>query len=399
VGGPNLAGIAEPLSGLTPLPGAAFELSGRLEGDAVRFAVPSFSARLGPNDLAGTFTVNLENRPFVDADLRSSHLGVPERAPEASEETTSKEPRLVFSDEPLGLEALESLDARIRWTAVEVAIPGLPLRDVAVEGTLEGGTLRLDRIEGTGRNGGHARAGLSISPVAGGYRLHAEGTLAGGRVDLSKTKEGLEQAPSLDVEFEIEGTGPSLHGIAASANGGALFTLGPGRIPSNISDFVTSGVLRGLLDAMNPFRKSSPYTTVECAVAAAGIEGGKATVEPIAARGDKLTIVGRGSVDFDTERIELVWTLKPRRGVGISASSIANPYIKLGGTLSAPSIDAKPLHAAASTGAAVATAGLTVLFKGLYDRITAEKKVCIRALEKAEEQAEARESRANEEER
>ena len=76
----------------------------------------------------------------------------------------------------------------------------------------------------------------------------------------------------------------------------------------------------------------------------------------------------------------------------ISAASITNPYIKLGGTLSSPSIEAKPLEAAASTGAAVATAGLTLIFKGFYDRITAEKKVCVRALEEAERQAAKREA-------
>jgi hypothetical protein len=85
-----------------------------------------------------------------------------------------------------------------------------------------------------------------------------------------------------------------------------------------------------------------------------------------------------------------VWTLKPRKGVGISAGSIANPYVKLGGTLSSPALEVKTLKAVTSTGAAVATAGLTVLFRGFYDRITAEKKVCVEALEKAQRKAEER---------
>jgi hypothetical protein len=67
-----------------------------------------------------------------------------------------------------------------------------------------------------------------------------------------------------------------------------------------------------------------------------------------------------------------------------------NPFIKLGGTLASPKLDAKPLTAAATTGAAVATAGITVLLKGLYDRITAEKRVCAQALKKARERRDAR---------
>jgi len=73
---------------------------------------------------------------------------------------------------------------------------------------------------------------------------------------------------------------------------------------------------------------------------------------------------------------------KPRKGIGLSASMITNPYIKLGGTLSSPSIQLKELQAVASTGAAVATLGLSLVAKGMFDRVTAEKKVCKEALEK-----------------
>jgi len=44
----------------------------------------------------------------------------------------------------------------------------------------------------------------------------------------------------------------------------------------------------------------------------------------------------------------------------------------------------KPLQAVASTGAAVATLGLAVLAKGIYDRITAEENLCTSVLAKAE---------------
>jgi len=61
--------------------------------------------------------------------------------------------------------------------------------------------------------------------------------------------------------------------------------------------------------------------------------------------------------------------------------------------LSSPSLDARPMEAMASTGAAVATAGLTLLLRGLYDRLTAEKKVCVKALEVARRQEQQRAAR------
>ena len=60
---------------------------------------------------------------------------------------------------------------------------------------------------------------------------------------------------------------------------------------------------------------------------------------------------------------------------------ITNPYIKLGGTLSNPAFELKSLEAITSTGVAVATMGVSLVAKGMLDRITAEKKVCKRALE------------------
>jgi hypothetical protein len=63
---------------------------------------------------------------------------------------------------------------------------------------------------------------------------------------------------------------------------------------------------------------------------------------------------------------------------------VTNPYIKLGGTLADPSLELKPLEAVTSTGVAVATLGISLVAKGLFDRITAEKKVCKHALEEIE---------------
>jgi hypothetical protein len=112
-----------------------------------------------------------------------------------------------------------------------------------------------------------------------------------------------------------------------------------------------------------------------------------ARIEPMVARTDVMTLVGSGRIDFATEKIDFQWTAKPRKGVGLSASTITNPYIKLGGTLANPVVEVKPLEAVTSTGVAVATGGLSILGKGLLDRITAERKVCKQALRKAGERA------------
>jgi len=405
VAGPDLAAVLGPVARLSPLPAEPFEASAHVEGSLEQFQATHFAAVLGGSDLEGSVSVRLGGRPYVAAELRSGRLDIPQllegfvdgpaatpASPQLEKGPSRKRGRFI-PDEALALDALRSLDGQVRLTTAELVIPGRLLHDVVIAADLQDGALRVNGIDASDESGGRVTASLSLEPVDAGYRLQISGGIAGGTIDFSKPGQVPDHTPPIDVEFTLEGAGRSLHAIAASADGRALITWGAGRVPSNVAGFVTSDVLQGLLDALNPFRKSSPDTTFECGVVAVNIENGKVVVEPIATSTDKLIVIGRGRIDLDTEQINLVWTLKPRTGVGITASSIVHPYIKLGGTLSSPSLNARPLQALASSGAAVVTSGLTLLLRGVYDRITAERKVCINALDKVRRQVEEREDR------
>jgi hypothetical protein len=406
VEGPDLAALLGPPTGLAPLPADPFALSLHLLGSPGRLASDRFHARLGKSDLEGSVSVRLGDRPFAEADLRSSRLdadrpgGEPGRPPDAGEKepepagTTGGEDDRVIPDRPLSLRALRKVDGRLRLEVDEVTLPGVPIRDVEITGELHDGALTLDHIGVTGVTGGRVTGKLSLAPQGDGYRVRAEARVQDARLVLPSV-ESRESAPSLDMEYELAGVGRSLREVAASADGRALVVIGAGRVPTTRADRASSGVLTALLDALNPFRKSSSYTEFECGVAAAGIDGGKVVVEPIAFRTDKVTVVGHGKLDLGTEDMDLAWTIKPRRRVGISGASVANPYIRLGGTLASPHLEVKPLTAVASTGAAVATVGMTIVYRGIYNRITAEKKVCVDALaqsRKAEGERAARKS-------
>jgi uncharacterized protein involved in outer membrane biogenesis len=405
VAGPDLSAVLGPLTGIAPLSHDSFAGSAHVEGSTERFTSQRFAVRLGETAVEGNVAVRLEGRPFVEAELHSKRVSVrqiqdgfldeppaPGRATPAAPQSKKRE-RLI-PDTPLALSALQRFDAKFTVTAAELLIANAELTEVALAGELRDGALRLDRIQGTGRLGGTADASLDLEPSGDGYALRAAGQITGGRIDLWGAGENLPQTPPIDLELEIVGTGRSLHEIAAGSNGSALIRAGSGRVPGTVDNRLTSGILRGLLEALNPFRKSSPYTEFECGVAAVSVQDGKMTVAPIAVRTDKLTVTGSGRLDLDTERIALGWTLKPRRGVGISASSIANPYIRLGGTLASPSLELKPLDAVVSTGAAVASFGLSVLARGFYDRITAGQDACAKALRKAARETAKREAHA-----
>jgi len=412
--GPDLSATLRPI-GLSRVPAAPFEVSTDLAGSVERFVSRGLAARLGGNDVEGSLQIRLEGKPAVDAELRSGRVDVGEllgeltAQPAASEKPTApatesaaseiptapaaeyaasetpnepateSEQKRLIPDYPLELGALRSFDSKLNLHVAELLIPGRHLRNVVVTGEVRDGGVRLDRFEVSRLEGGHVSGALELEPSGRGYRVAAQGRFVDVRLGASGASR--EKEPPFDVEFQLKGEGRSLRQIAASLDGSVQMTVGPGQF-SNAYGWMSTGVLTTLLDALNPFRKSSPYTNFECGIALATFERGKASVEPLAARTDKLTVVGKGKVDFNTENINLDWTIKPRTGIGLSAGSVANPYVKLGGTLTSPKIEVKPLDAAVSTGAAVATLGLSILAQGLYDRITAEENVCINALVK-----------------
>ena len=160
-------------------------------------------------------------------------------------------------------------------------------------------------------------------------------------------------------------------------------------------DLVSADILLTLLSAFNPFAKEDAVTELQCGVAQVLFEDGLATLDPMALQSDKMTMLGKGKIDLGTEKLDLQWVTKPRKGIGLSASMITNPYIKLGGTLADPAIEVKPMEAVAQTGAAVATLGLSLVAKGMYDRVTAEKKVCEQALKEISRQPDSPTRKAN----
>jgi hypothetical protein len=143
---------------------------------------------------------------------------------------------------------------------------------------------------------------------------------------------------------------------------------------------------------LNPFAREDPQTRLRCAVLGVEVEDGVATLDPLSMQTGKMTAGGRGRIDLRSERINLIWATKPRRGIGLSASLVTNSLVKLGGTLSNPRPEMAPLSAATATGAAVATGGLSIVATGLWNRVTAEKNVCKQALRAIERRAKERES-------
>jgi hypothetical protein len=97
---------------------------------------------------------------------------------------------------------------------------------------------------------------------------------------------------------------------------------------------------------------------------------------------EKVTVTANGKVDLHTEELVFDFNTRPRKGIGVSAGMFTNPFIKLDGTLVSPRLGMGAKGAAAG-GVAAATAGGSVVVKGLMDRIAGEADLCQSTLEEA----------------
>ena len=87
-------------------------------------------------------------------------------------------------------------------------------------------------------------------------------------------------------------------------------------------------------------------------------------------------------MDLHTEGLTVDFDTRPRQGIGISPGMFTNPFIKLEGTLASPRI-AVGAKGAASGALAAATAGASVVAKGVVDRARGEADMCNKTLEEA----------------
>ena len=142
-----------------------------------------------------------------------------------------------------------------------------------------------------------------------------------------------------------------------------------------------SGLLFGdlvteIMRTLNPMSKTQTQVNLECGIHRIEIVDGVATIENLALQSDRLTTIMSGNVDFATEKLDLSMRVKNREGFGVSLGGVANSFMKLGGTLKKPRISMDAASSVATTGAAVATGGLSLLATGLWNRVSAEADMC-----------------------
>ena len=324
--------------------------------------------------------------PFLDAPAWLAARG--ESAEPAAGEVAETARRRLIPDTPLPLTLLDGppLDVTIRTGPLGLRDPVHRSRTLVENVDLrlqrETGKLTLDVSEING-----SRGTLALRVEAGRENDGAaiESTLSVRAMPLGIISAGgYESLPRHDLDSQLTARGSTLREIAATLDGELLLTGGRGTLPNTSVSLITESFFQQLLLSVLPALKDQQRDRqVECTVLAARVRRGLVEFDPgFIIRTERVDLSARGEVNLRDERVAIRFDNQARKGLGISAASIVNPYVQITGTLAKPAIGLDVAGSAIAGGAAVATGGLTVLAKPLYGRFLARKNPCEVALER-----------------
>jgi hypothetical protein len=370
--------------GMSALSDRDFSVSGQFHGTSSGFEMNDFAVTVGDNDLGGQFDANLEGKPRIVGVFASDHLDLTYALSRPSDDIESADLEPVpeeggsrlFSAEPLDTSWLSKADVDITLTIDRLIANTLNVTDVNVGFQLVDGSLRMDPVK-LRETDGSISGKFYLVPENGGYSMDASVIVEDVHVGLLVDEEDpLSSLPTLTGQLQLSGTGNSIRSIMASANGGISFRQGSGKVKEMFGSAFFKDVLMQVLRTLNPLRRSRDYQILECGIYNVTIKDGMFTIDDFIIQTDTMTTVARGEVNLANEKLDIAFRAKPREGIGISLGTVANQLLEVRGTLTDPRIRVDAGRTATTTGAAVATGGLSLLARGLWDRLSAETDVC-----------------------
>jgi uncharacterized protein involved in outer membrane biogenesis len=338
---------------------------------------------LGKSTVEGRASLKTNGaRPFLSAKLSSPEIDL------GQANGAKREPRSgrVFSDAPFPLEALQRFDADAELAVGRLVLRNkLPLEALKARAVLKAGRLELQPVTAT--VGGGAVSGRLVldasRPKAPTLALALDGKgISMERIAAATANAGSVTGGATDIAIHLDGPGESAARFVGGANGEVRVVMGPARASGAALD-AGGGAISSILDKVNPFRRTDPYTDLRCAVVRLPVRDGIASSHrTIAYETAKVNMVMAGTINLRTEGLDLAIRPTVKEGIGIGAGALSE-LVRVTGTLSDPSVGIDTLgsaRAALSVGGAILTAGLSLLGEAAYSKVTADPHPCQTAL-------------------
>lgn len=396
-----------------PLPGKPFDLDATLDGDIDTVQIERLTVHVGDSDLTGQFRLNIKGKPAAivkftsqkmdlapflpnsakqGADGKTAEPATPdqpsekksvEKPEDKAEKRTDAYVRLI-PNLPVPFEELNSFDLTLKAEVGVLIHPLLTLSKVNFDGRLEDGDLSVEKWSADAEAGNFVgQLDLKTDTDIAKLSISIEGrevALALGDVSA----DDVEKYPTSNINLKMNASGTSSRQLAASLSGYAQVLTKTGRIRNSIALDLFGSFFSELLSSLNPFAKRDRYTDVVCGVFLFNVGDGIVTIDPGAVlQTDKINIFAKGSVDLNTEKVEVSVDTAARKGIGISVGELVNPFIDIGGTLSDPKLQ---LNVRSSAIQEVGTLGLTAVGRSLWGRWFAAKDPCEKFVQEAKKQ-------------
>lgn len=326
---------------------------------------------------SGFAAVNVAaEKPEVEVSIEVSSLEVKSGAGAQQDPVESDGAPFLFSRNPVTYSWLNSLNLDADIRIAKASFGEDSLRNIGVVATLNDGALNVSPVDleiGEGKVSGS----LDLLPADDLYTLNLTADVKNLRLArLSGDDQDPATLPPLNAQLNLSGQGASIHDIMASSSGSLSGRHDSGQLKLKAINALFSDFLTSILRTLNPLAEEKTYTKLECGIYEIEIVDGIADVREMVIQSERLTIVSSGNIDLDTEEIDLVMRTKTREGLGVSVGGVSNSFVKLGGTLKEPSLNVDAAGTVTTAGAAVATGGLSVLAKSLWDRLSGEVDLC-----------------------
>jgi uncharacterized protein involved in outer membrane biogenesis len=360
--------------------------------------ISDLQATLAQSDVAGQATILYAAQPpEIRAELVSKRLDLRPFEPEEAQkretpqaDTDAVEPakpgvakggERIFPDDPLPYDELRKVNAEVEVRVGRFIMRNRDWSDVYAKLRLRDGRLKIDPFRadtGNGRLRGTLRVDAARRPPAVEVRFSANQVVLG---ELEATKD-LFDGGETELHLEAKSIGRSVREIMASLDGELKIVVGEAELNSRAVDLMGIDLFAQLASVLDP-KKQSDKTPVECATVVFFIRDGIArTDHGIVLATDQTFIIGSGTIDLRTEKLDIEIRSHARKGLNINLSEIAQ-MVKVGGTLAHPSptVDVKGVvQTGATVGAAVATLGISYGAQKILETVTEDRSPCATAL-------------------
>ncbi len=334
VAGADVSELDPILGYVIPLRGE-YRVVGHLSEDARRFSLSDLEVRVGQSDIGGSVVfVMAEPRTRISARLRSQTVHYDDLEFVESVDEHHDRTRVV-PEYVLPVEALQTVDLHVDLRAGRIRIGRGEFGDLEVKATVENGASVLSvrvRNERSGSRLSFKHEGnVVIDPPLNSVHITARDLDYGLILTDAEAVDFAEGRA--DVDIELTGPGATQRSFLAQAEGHITVTGGSGRIASHAyglwsSDLVMTMLSRGW--------RREPMMEINCIAGEVDVEGGVARTDRLLVDTSRLTIAASGTLDLDTEVLDLLLSPRPKQAQLLSA---ATP-VRVTGTLAKPEVAA-----------------------------------------------------------